>query len=210
MSSQKTQYLGTDGSQQVHRDLSLSLAAHAILFASDQSNATAGGVSDAVKRELRDVQARISKLLESDDASQIPTDQELIRIIADAMSDFEWDQQVEDRDDKGSVTEPDTVDSPYSFLAAPADKRTPGWYRSCLQLYLNIKENLADIWVQEMSREQTVVRTQVVIEQHMLEAVEARAEAKQKRILRNKLAQAAHALEECLNHSRLQPIHKNI
>ncbi|KAJ3914050.1 hypothetical protein F5877DRAFT_83173, partial [Lentinula edodes] len=200
--------------------------AHAILFASDQSDATAGGVSDAVKHELRDVQARILKLLETDDASQgtcscafpelsqdsqIPTsDQELIRIIADAMSDFERDQQIEDRDDKGSVTEPDTVDSPYSFLAAPADKRTPGWYRSRLQLYLNIKENLADIWVQEMSREQTVVRTQVVIEQHMLEAVEARAEAKQKRILRNKLAQAAHALEERLNHSRLQPTYKNI
>ncbi|KAJ3899695.1 hypothetical protein F5879DRAFT_926054 [Lentinula edodes] len=136
MSSQKTQYLGTDGSQQVHRDLSLSLAAHAILFASDQSNATTGGVSDAVKRELRDVQACILKLLETDDASQI-----------------------EDRDDKGSVTEPDTVDSPYSFLAAPADKWTLGWYRSGLQLYLNIKENLADIWVQEMSREQTVSET---------------------------------------------------
>ncbi|KAJ3929503.1 MAG: hypothetical protein NXY57DRAFT_963554 [Lentinula lateritia] len=166
-------------------------------------------LSDPMTDKLRLVQAHVLKLIGEDNGMEAHmaeqdeppiSDDALYQILTDALPvEFIGEDYFEE-----FILEGDSLASIlHKFLTMPFEQRTPRWYRKRLQLFLDIKTQLHHTFWQEMSREQTIMRTQVEIEQLRLVTIEARIELREKRKRREQLARAAREMKRLLQNDRL-------
>ncbi|THV05526.1 hypothetical protein K435DRAFT_834658 [Dendrothele bispora CBS 962.96] len=175
---------------------------------------------DALKVELRDAQASITKMESTRDLSSVQhtkivmagselSDEEFVETLDKLLGHVDMAQVHADPVDCISETELDTEGalamvntSQFEFLKAPLDRRDTTWHLKRLDVVTALEDELCRAQHAEILEERELFRLQVLVERARLKVMVQRALAQKKKERREMLARASHELRRQLKNTR--------